>query len=198
MPVFVLYYAGIDPHLLDNLKYPKGSKVQVNPIAVFAKTSPDPLWQIYLIATLPVLIIGIANYVIVPLSIAVGRRPVILTTGMLAIIGGVWAGFTTTLSHHLGARALQALGVGTVESLIPLILQDIVFIHHRNKAIAAVWCSQGLIIVSIGIFSPLIIAATDWRWIYWITACPAFVAWVLMIFWVPETRWRRTSAQLSK
>lgn len=197
VPVFILYYAGIDPHVLDKLKYPPGTKVSVDPVAGFAKISPYPLWQVYLIASLPVLIVGVANYIIVPLSIAVGRRPVILTTGLLAIIGGIWAGFTTTLSHHLGARAMQAFGVGTVESLIPLILQDMVFIHHRNKAIASVWCAQGIIIVSIGIFSPMIIAATDWRWIYWITACPAAVAWVLIVIFVPETRWRRTTQELS-
>lgn len=139
VPVFVLYYAGLDPHVLDNFQLPPGTKVSTNPVAGLSQLSPEPLWRVYLIASLPVLIIGLANYIIVPISIAVGRRPVIVSTSALAIIGGIGAGFTTTLSAHLGCRALQALGVGTVESLIPLILQDMVFIHWRNRAISAVW-----------------------------------------------------------
>jgi hypothetical protein len=37
----------------------------------------------------------------------------------------------------LGARCIQAVGSGTVESLLPFIIQDIVFYHQRNAVISA-------------------------------------------------------------
>ena len=97
------------------------------------------------------LVNGLSSYILVPLSIYVGRRPVLVFAGVVAWGGGLWAGFSTSLESHLVARCFQGLGAGTVESLLPLIVQDMMFIHQRNTAIAAISASQGLIIVSLGI-----------------------------------------------
>jgi len=85
---------------------------------------------------------GISSYFLVPLSIAIGRRPVLLACGVLAWAGGFWAGASNSLASHLAARAVQGIGAGAVEALIPLIVQDIMFIHERNRAISVIWASQ--------------------------------------------------------
>lgn len=103
---------------------------------------PMPIGRVALLATIPILGNGIASYFLVPLSIAVGRRPVLLLSAACAWAGGLWAGFSTSLEQHLAARAIQGLGVGAVEALIPLIVQDMVFIHQRNKAMSLVISSQ--------------------------------------------------------
>lgn len=95
-----------------------------------------------MLATLPLITNGIASYFLVPLSIAVGRRPVLLLTAVMAWSGGLWAGLSTSLDSHLAARALMGLGAGAVEALIPLIVGDIVFIHQRAKAQSAIVASQ--------------------------------------------------------
>lgn len=158
VPVFVLEYSGIDPKILASLDLSAfaggggaGGPVNVNPLSVLADLGGPPVWRVALLSSLPLLMNGIASYFLVPFSIAVGRRPVLLLVGVLAWSGGLWASFTTGLDAHLAARAFQGLGAGAVEALIPLIVQDMMFIHERNKAISLISAGQGLFIVSLGI-----------------------------------------------
>ena len=117
--------------------------INVNPLAVIPKgVPPPPLGMVAMLATVPLLANGIASFLLVPLSIAVGRRPVLLFAGACAWAGGLWAGLSTSLNQHLAARAIQGLGAGAMEALIPLIIQDVVFIHQRNKAMSAIVSSQ--------------------------------------------------------
>lgn len=154
IPVFILEYAGLDPKLLvdfDFSQFAPPGEVNLNPLQAFADLGGPPLFRVAMLAALPLLVNGLASYLLVPLSIAVGRRPVLLLAGILAWSGGLWAGFSQSLESHLAARCFQGLGAGAVDALIPLIVQDFMFIHKRNKAIASISASQGLIIVSLGI-----------------------------------------------
>lgn len=120
-----------------------GSGADLNPLAVIpAGVKPPDLAEVSMLATIPLITNGIASYLLVPLSIAIGRRPVLLLTGVLAWSGGLWAGLSTSLESHLMARAVMGIGAGAVEALIPLIVQDMVFIHQRNKAQSAIISSQ--------------------------------------------------------
>ncbi len=201
VPVFVLEYAGIDPSILSQVDVSAFSPpgvVNLNPLSVLAGLSGPPLSQVALLSSIPLLVNGIASYMLVPLSIALGRRPVLLFAGCLAWAGGFWAGFSQSLYSHLAARCFQGLGAGAVEALIPLIVQDIMFIHQRNKAIACIGASQGLIIVSLGIASPLIVARLSWRFLYFLTSGVGILAWIGLIVFVPESRWIRTNDELGK
>lgn len=132
-----------------------------------------------------------------PLSISIGRRPVLLFCGVLAWSGGYWAGFSRSLESHIAARCMQGIGAGAVEALIPLTVQDLVFIHQRNRAMSSIWATQGLIIVSIGIASPVIVVNLSWRYLYYISSSLAVVAWLLLCVFLPETRWERSKEELS-
>lgn len=154
MPVFVLEYSGIDPHILTQIDISalnKPGEITLDPIKILAGLGGPPLWQVSLLASVPLLVNGLSSYLLVPLSIAIGRRPVLLLSGFLAWTGGLWASFSQGLPSHLAARCFQGFGAGAVEALIPLIIQDMMFIHQRNKAIASVGASQGFLIVSLGI-----------------------------------------------
>jgi MFS family permease len=199
-PVFALEYAGIDPKILGqvdiSLLNPSGV-VNLNPLQLLAGLGGPPLWKITLLSTLPLLTNGISSYFLVPLSISIGRRPVLLTCGVLAWVGGFCAGLSQTLDVHIAARCVQAVGAGAVEALIPLIVQDLVFIHQRNRAMSAIWAAQGLIIVAIGIASPIIVITSSWRTIYFLTGGMAVAAWLGLCVFLPETRWRRTTVELA-
>lgn len=145
LPVFLLEYSGVDPRTLNDVDFvaASGGSININPLSVIPEgVEPAPLEKVTFLATVPLLANGIASYFLVPLSIAVGRRPVLLFAGACAWIGGLWAGLSTSLDSHLAARAMQGLGAGAVEALIPLVVQDIVFLHQRNKAMSAVVSSQ--------------------------------------------------------
>lgn len=194
LPVFVLEYAHVDPKILKPLTeqahgFPMGS----NPLKFLENFPNAPsIVHVYLLASLPVLMMGLANFFLIPLAITLGRRPVVLSCGFIAVAGAVWAGHSTSLDSHLAARAIQAVGAGTVESLIPFILQDTVYIHQRNMAISCVFACQGAIIIGLGIASPYMIIYLNWRWVYFITASAASVFLVGVILFMPETRYNRT------
>ncbi|KAL2876156.1 hypothetical protein SGCOL_008699 [Colletotrichum sp. CLE4] len=200
VPVFVLEYSGIDPHILSQIDISalnKPGEVNLDPVKLLAGLGGPPLYQVALLASVPLLVNGLSSYLLVPLSVAVGRRPVLLLSGFLAWTGGLWAGFSQGLGSHLAARCFQGFGAGAVEALIPLIIQDMMFIHQRNKAISSVGASQGLLIVSLGIMSPIIVSRLSWRVIYWITSGVGVLAWIGLILLVPETRWIRSDDELA-
>lgn len=203
VPIFVLEYAGIDPKILGQIDLSSlsitapGGK-PADPLQLLSSLGGPPISKVNLISTLPILVNGVASYILVPLSMAVGRRPVILFAGVMAWAGGLWAGFSQSLDSHIAARVFQGFGAGAVEALIPLILQDMLFINQRNTAFSLVSAGQGLFIVAIGLTSPIIVVRLSWRYIYYITAITGIVVWIAMIFLVPETRWVRTQDELGK
>ncbi|KAJ0122933.1 hypothetical protein J7T55_011394 [Diaporthe amygdali] len=195
VPVFVLEYAGVDPKVLGQPQPPGGQGGGQG--GLMTGMGGPPLWQVSLLASLPLLVNGIASYFLVPLTIAIGRRPVLLFTGAMAWSGGLWAGYSTSLSSHLAARAFQGLGAGAVEALVPLIIQDFMFIHERNKAISLVGATQGLFVLALGISAPYIVLRLDWRYLYYITAGVGILVWLGLIAFVPETRWVRSDDELA-
>jgi MFS family permease len=142
--------------------------------------------------------IGVCNLFFIPLAISMGRRPVLLITGLIALGGIVWAGESRSLQSHIAARCVQAVGAGTVESLIPFIIQDMIPVHQRNTWISAAFAAQGVIIIAVGFAAPTIIVHLSWRWVYFVTAIAGAVFLVGVFFFMPETRWPRTRAEMSK
>jgi MFS family permease len=118
------------------------SSGSANVLNLLASFGGPPMWKISMLATLPLLTNGVSSYFLVPLSIAIGRRPLLILCGLLAWVGGLWAGLSKSLDSHLAARCLQGLGAGAVEALIPLMVQDIIFIHNRNRAMSSIWAAQ--------------------------------------------------------
>ncbi|KAI1342934.1 major facilitator superfamily transporter [Xylariaceae sp. FL0016] len=195
IPVFLLEYSGVDPTTV--LKH-ADLRNNPDPLAIVPEgVKPISLAQVSLLATIPMLSNGFATYLLVPLSTAIGRRPVLILTSTFSWAGGFWAGYSTSLTSHIAARVFHGLGSGAVEALLPLIVQDMVFIHQRGKAIAAIISSQGPMIIIFGILGPYVAVNYDWRWIYWITSIIGIFSWILLILYVPETRRQRSKAELA-
>lgn len=195
LPVFLLEYSGVDPRPILKHADMKGNP---SPMALIPPgVKPVSLYEVTLLSTLPSLTNCAASFLLVPLSLAVGRRPVLLVTAMFSWIGGFLAAYSRSLKEHLAARVIHGLGSATVEALIPLVMQDIVFIHQRNRAIAAIMACQGPMMTIFGMLSPYIALEHSWRWIYLITSSVGVLAWVLLIAFVPETRVKRSKQELN-
>ncbi|PPJ61174.1 hypothetical protein CBER1_10294 [Cercospora berteroae] len=199
LPVFFLEYAGLNPSLLAPLSSSGGGLPEgIDPIESLASLpGAPPIWRVQLLASMPVLVMGLANLALVPLAISVGRRPVLLLSGVIAIAGAFWAGHSHSLESHIAARCVQAIGAGTVESLIPFILQDMVFVHERNTWISIVFAAQGIIIIGLGIATPYIVVSLSWRWVYFITCIFGGFFLVGVYIFLPETKWHRTRAEMN-
>ena len=146
LPIFMFVYAGLDPMLLNDpggfakvlATLPAGTPM-TNPLEALGQIpGAQPLSRVNLLYSIPMLIVGLSNYFIVPASVAFGRRALIIFCAVLATVCTVWAGYSTSLESHLLARCLHAVGTGATESLIPLMIQDMTFIHQRNRAISII------------------------------------------------------------
>lgn len=96
LPVFALEYAGVDPKYLKFLTENLGGlPAGVDSLSTLQNKTlfpnAPPIWQVYLLASLPVLMMGVANLGLIPMAIALGRRSVVLGCGVIAI-GGKSAG----------------------------------------------------------------------------------------------------------
>lgn len=201
LPVFAVYYAGVPVDFLNEISLKGGLPANGhNGLWYLDHLGPNakPVFDIYLLAALPLLVIGVANLFLIPLAIAVGRRPVLLITGVIALTGAIWAGASASLEDHIGARCVQAVGAGTVESLIPFIIQDMVYVHQRNTWISCAFAAQGVIIIAIGFSAPYAIINLNWRWVYYITAIAGGFFLFGVFLFLPETRWNRTRSEMSK
>ena len=47
-----------------------------------------------------------------------------------------------------------------------------------------------------GIASPVMVVTVGWRFIYFLTSGLAIVAWVFLLLFAPETRWKRSPSEL--
>lgn len=164
-----------------------------------------------MLTTIPLLTAAAASYVQIPLSVAVGRRPVLLLASLCAWIGALWAGLSSSGGHaataetmssafqqHLAARSLVGLGAGAVNALIPLVAaHDLVFLHQRHLVLAVSFAIQAIITAGLSAAAPFLAEVYDWRWMYYITGTAGFLVWLALVALVPETRWTlRTKTQL--
>ncbi|CAK7206188.1 hypothetical protein SEUCBS139899_008974 [Sporothrix eucalyptigena] len=216
-PIFALQYAGANPNAIQNASF----TLSTNSASVNLTSALDPLLptgtsllpagQLNMLSTIPLLTAAAASYVQVPLSVAVGRRPVLLLASLCAWIGALWASLSSNnfdpssaasmssaFQQHLGARALVGLGSGAVNALIPLVAaHDLFFLHQRHIVLAVVFAIQAVVTAGLSASAPVLATFFDWRWLYYIVGTAGFLAWLALVAFVPETRWTlRTKTQL--
>lgn len=205
LPVFAIQYSPLVDAVPD---HNPGSLLQLvtntqggfpehpNPLSYLNQIQGESIFNIYMLAAAPILIIGVSNLFFVPAAIACGRRPVLLFVCCVAIAGACWAGGSTSFGSHLAARCVQAFGAGTVESLIPFIIQDMVHVHQRNTWISLAFAAQGVVIIGVGFAATYVIIDLSWHWVYYITASGAAFFVIGIFFFLPETRYHRTRAEM--
>ncbi|PTB65290.1 MFS general substrate transporter [Trichoderma citrinoviride] len=143
------------------------------------------------------LLMGVGNIVWVPAANKWGRRPVYILSFAIYFATAVWLIFEKSYARYLAGRILMGFGSGAAETLAPITIADVFFLHERGRIMSAYTCflsvgaSGGLVI------SGLITINNSWRTIY--QAGTALVGFVLLalLFTVPETSYSRTDEDAS-
>ncbi|KAH6606640.1 mfs transporter [Trichoderma cornu-damae] len=134
---------------------------------------------------------GMGNIVWVPAANKWGRRPVYVLSYAIYFATAVWLIFEKSYAKFLAGRILMGFGSGAAETLAPITIADIFFLHERGRVMSAYTCflsvgaSGGLVV------SGLITINHGWRTIYQVGS--ALVGFVLLalFFTVPETSYSR-------
>lgn len=164
---------------------------------------PAPTMQtITNLATYPTLCGGVAAIIGVITARWIGTRPVLSFSAALLFFSTIWAcvsdGKDRGLYSHIAARCFVGLGSGAFETVVPLIVQDLNYIHRRNTLIALVWGVGGAVSAVFGTASTYIVEVLGWRWFFGIINIVSGIGMILILFVVPETSWIRTVRDLSE
>ncbi|KAH8676282.1 MFS transporter [Xylariales sp. PMI_506] len=134
---------------------------------------------------------GVGNFVWVPLTNKYGRRPVYIISYTIYFACALWLVFEETYAGFLAGRIILGIGAGAAETIAPLSIADVFFLHERGF-IMAMYTSFLSIGVALGLFiDGFIVMYHHWRAMYIVAT--AFIGLVLLlaIFTFPETAYIR-------
>ncbi|KAJ9657124.1 hypothetical protein H2198_004482 [Neophaeococcomyces mojaviensis] len=142
--------------------------------------------------TFPSLFMGIGNLIGMPLAIAVGRRSVLLGSTIILVVSAILSACAKTYEWHLGARMFMGLAAGQSEAVVPMVVQEIYFLHERSRGLMIQQTVQVILSTIWTLFaSPIAGAITPQGW-YYLGAGLAAVQFILTLFFLPETKYERS------
>jgi MFS family permease len=97
-----------------------------------------------------------------------GRKPVMLTSIGIFLVGSILAGFAWSMPVLVACRLVQGVGAGGVQPIAMTIVADLYPARERGKVqgyLASVWAISAVVGPVIG---GLIIRNLSWAWVFWI------------------------------
>ncbi|KAK7745125.1 hypothetical protein SLS62_009924 [Diatrype stigma] len=144
----------------------------------FRKTLPE----VNMLFGAAAITLGYANFLIVPAANLWGRRPVILVCSLVCIGANVWQGLVTSYGSFIGARIVSGLGAAANESIMPMVVADLLFVHQRGRSMALYFWAYFMGLFIGPIISGAIASQISWRW---------FASFVFILVAHPETKYDR-------
>ncbi|KAJ5474994.1 hypothetical protein N7539_008060 [Penicillium diatomitis] len=148
--------------------------------------------------TYPTLTMGIGNLIGMPLAIAVGRRVVLLVATAIMVIGAILCAYADNFEHHLAFRMLIGLSAGQSEALIPMITQEIFFLHERSTFLMLQQSIQTIATAVFTLFASPIANAITPQWWYGLGACISGVSLIMSAVFVVETKYDRPKSSFQE
>jgi MFS family permease len=155
----------------------------------------DAIAKVAFFFTTTALLQGIGNFIWIPLANKFGRRPVYVTSYLIYLASTVWLVYEQSYAGFLAGRILMGFGSGAADTIAPLTITDLFFLHERGAVMCAytAFLSMG---VGLGMLvSGFIVKDHDWRAIYQVSAVIITVVTILIITTFPETTYRRPARQ---
>ena len=165
----------------------------ISPIFVLiAKDFDITITQASYLYTLNLLFLGLGNLFWVPLSLKIGKRPVLVLCATLFFASSVWSAVAKDFGSLLGARIVQGFGASAAEALGPSVVADLFFIHERGLWMGLyVWVFSTGSGIS-GTFAGLIANVNpNWRWVFWMNTILVGVLFVMVLLLAAETNFIR-------
>ncbi|KAJ5698060.1 hypothetical protein N7462_000065, partial [Penicillium macrosclerotiorum] len=153
--------------------------------------------EVVWLGTFPSLFVGIGNYLILPMGLVYGRRPVAIVSILVLLLSTIGCALSQTWEQHLGLRCLQGLATGATESLLPLMLSEVTFVHQRGLVYGVYWATQNVVTSCLNLASSYEAAALGWRWFYWVYVIAVGVGFLIVIFTGFETRYQRRAQMVN-
>ncbi|KAI1412264.1 MFS general substrate transporter [Hypoxylon sp. FL1857] len=157
--------------------------------AEFNKTLP----QVNMLFGAAAITLGYANFLIVPAANMWGRRPVVLVCGIICILANIWQALVTSYPSFLGARVISGMGAAANESIMPMVVADLLFQHQRGSSMALYFWAYFLGLFIGPVISGAIASQISWRWFFWVCTILQGASFLFLLVAHPETKYDRPS-----
>ncbi|KAI1748678.1 putative MFS transporter [Xylaria castorea] len=140
----------------------------------------------------PNLAYGLTSWLLVPLYLRYGRRPVMLGS-MLAFIAGLAASSrATSFGGLMAARVVHCLGAGICEALPVQLVNDIFFLHERGIQLG--YYTFALCLAALATLPAAYMLPTkySWRLFFYVILAFASALFICAFFFVEETSYQRS------
>lgn len=145
----------------------------------------------------PTLYMGVGNLIGMPLAMAIGRRPVFLMATLLLTATGIWCACSNSLGSHIAGRDVLSLAAGQSEALIPMMVQEIHFLHERGTKLGWVSAMQATGTAAFFLAQNYLVADLGWRWWYGLFTIINGVTFIVGFIFVCETGYTRPDDAVS-
>ncbi|KFY35725.1 hypothetical protein V494_05660 [Pseudogymnoascus sp. VKM F-4513 (FW-928)] len=139
----------------------------------------------------PVLALGVGNVFWTPTAVCIGKRPTIIAALFVFLAGTIWSIKAATFRSLVASRIVACFAGGSIDSLGPAIVADLYMERYFATAMAifSICLAGGS---QIGpMIAGFLITAKGWRWFFILCAILIGVNLVLILFFFPETSYRR-------
>ncbi|KAH6629328.1 major facilitator superfamily domain-containing protein [Boeremia exigua] len=148
-------------------------------------------WAMESIITAPTLFIGIGALLWVPLSLAMGRRPVFLIVALMQPLATLGAGLSPNFHTLFACACIIGLGQGFSVTAAFLMVVDLTFIHQRTRAVASIWSVLAGAGTGFLAIVPYLSPPGTWRPFYYYWSIPMALSFPLALLLYPETYFKR-------
>lgn len=146
----------------------------------------------YLI-TFNILFLGIGNLFWIPLSIKIGKRPVLVLSTLIFFVSSIWAAVAQSWGSLLGARIIQGFGASSSEALGASVVADLYFLHERGTKMGFYTLMIASGSAFGGLFAGFVANATPhWRWVFWMNAILTGTCLLTTVLFMAETNFHRS------
>lgn len=149
------------------------------------------------LTTMPALFMGIGNFISMPLALTIGRRPVFLFSVALLAGSSLWCALSTSLDSHIAGRNFLSMAAGQSEALVPLMVQEIFFLHERSAMLGWFMTIQNILGAGCAMGTTYMVAEWGWRWWYGFFAAILAAHFVVSVLFVSETAFDRPQASFT-
>ncbi|KAI0502752.1 putative MFS transporter [Xylaria bambusicola] len=139
----------------------------------------------------PNLAYGLTAWLLVPLYLRFGRRPVMLGSLLAFIAGLAGCSRATSFNGLLAARIIHCLGAGVCEALPVQLVNDIFFLHERGNQLG--YYTFALCLAALATLPAAYMLPTkySWRLFFYVILAFAIALFILAFFFVEETSYQR-------
>jgi MFS transporter, DHA1 family, multidrug resistance protein len=114
-----------------------------------------------------------------PMSDKYGRKPILMTGGLLYVVSSIFCVISQDIIHLIAARIFQAVGSGAAMAVTLAIVKDVFPGRRRERTLALASVLNGVIPVAAPSIGVQVLKLTSWRGIFGVLA---FIGALVCIF----------------